>query len=158
VVSTGILAGLALAGCGNSTKAAKSQLVIGPGFRFSAPAGWRVTQAAGRASAARDAELVQVVAFKLVKPYRDSLFDKVTTELDARMATIVQETGGQLDGSSTVSPAGIRSHSYRVVAADHVDEYTFVLRRAKEYLLLCRRNESSSTSFCAQLVQSFAID
>jgi hypothetical protein len=39
-----------------------------------------------------------------------------------------------------------------------VDEYTFVLRRAKEYQLLCRRNESSSPSFCSQLVQSFAID
>jgi hypothetical protein len=157
VVSTGILAVLVLTGCGKATKAEKSQLVIGPGFRFSAPAGWQVTQGGGRASAQQGAELVQVVTFKLVKPYRDSLFDKVTTELDARMATIAQETGGKLDGTSTVSPAGIRSHSYRVNVADHVDEYTFVLRRAKEYQLLCRRDESSSTSFCSQLVHSFAI-
>ena len=158
VVSACILAGLALAGCGNSTEAGKSQLVIGSGFRFSAPAGWRISQGAGRVSAQQGAELVQVATFKLVKPYRDSLFEKVTTELDARMAAIVQETGGKLDGSSTVSPAGIRSHSYRVNVADHVDEYTFVLRRAREYQLLCRRDASSSSSFCTQLVRSFAID
>jgi hypothetical protein len=115
-----------------------------------------VARGAGRAAARHDSELVQVVTFKLVRPYNDKLFGAVERELAARMATIAQQTGGTLAGQSTVSPGGVRSHSYRVEVGDHVDEYTFLLRDSKEYQLLCRRMSSSSDGVCKQLLDTFS--
>ena len=152
-----ILAGPALAGCGSSSSGGKSQAVAGPGFTFAAPAGWQVTHGDGRASAQHGSDLVQVVTFKLVKPYSGSLFDAVETELNQRMDEIAQETGGKVVGRRVVTPAGIRSHSYRVDDGDHVDEYTFVLRSSKEYQLLCRRDSSSSNANCKRLIATFKI-
>jgi len=146
-----------VSGCGSSSHPPAAQTVQGPGFTFSAPAGWQLSHGAGRASATHGAELVQVVTFKLVRPYSDKLFAAVEKELTARMRAIVQQTDGKLVSATTVSPAGIRSHSYRVEVGDHVDEYIFVLRGSREYQLLCRRSSSSSTDFCGQLVKTFAV-
>jgi hypothetical protein len=50
----------------------------------------------------------------------------------------------------------VRSHAYDVTAGARIDEYTFVLSGKREYLLLCRRTSSAGSTFCAQLVKSFA--
>lgn len=149
------LAVLILAGCGGSPSG-KSQIVSGNGFRFGAPAGWRVQGHKNQVTASQGPELVEVSTFPLIKTYTDALFDKVTTELDARMSTVAKQAGGTMSPGGTVTAAGIRSHSYRIAAGGHVDEYTFVLRGRREFQLLCRRNASSSGSFCKQLVTSFA--
>jgi hypothetical protein len=99
--------------------------------------------------------MVQVAAFPLVKEYDPALFDKVASELALRMQEIAQRTGGTVTKVETVTPAGIKSHSYHVKVGDHVDQYTFVLRGKREYQLLCRRRSSSSDAVCRRLISSF---
>jgi hypothetical protein len=147
-----------LTGCGGSgAKQPTTQTVSGPGFSFDAPAGWDVAAGKDRASASRDDELLQVVRFPLLKPYSTALFGKVDVELRARMQQLAAQTGGKVTGSSTVTVAGIRSHSYAVTVSDHVDEYTFVLRGMREYQLLCRRKSSSPEDACRALITSFRL-
>ena len=147
---------LILAGCGGSSEPkAKFESVGGKGFRFQAPVGWTVKAVPSGIGASSDSELVQVATFLLVRAYDPALFDKVAGELAVRMQAIAKQTGGTLGKAETVTPGGIRSHSYRVDVGDHVDQYTFVLRGKREYQLLCRRRSSSSDAFCKQLIASF---
>ena len=127
----------------------------GPGFTFSAPAGWQIAVGKQRAAASHDDQLVQVAQFPLLKPYTAALFGKVDAELRTRMKQLAAQTGGTVSGSATVTAAGIRSHSYDVTVGDHVDEHTFVLHGMREYQLLCRRKSSAADDACRQLVSSF---
>lgn len=152
------MATLILSACGGSSghKAQESWTTLsGGGFHFRAPKGWSAKSQQKVAQATRNGELVQVSTFPLVKPYTDALFTKVDRELHARMQTLAQQTGGTVTGQRTVTAAGIKSHAYDLTVADHVDEYTFVLRGKREYLLLCRRKAKGDRSFCEQLVTSF---
>jgi len=152
-----LIAVLILAGCGGSSEPkAHYQPVVGAGFSFAAPAGWRIDHAVGRTSASSDSQLVQVATFPLVHPYTDSLFGAVEHELALRMKAVAQQTGGVLEGTRVVSAGGIRSHVYDMKVGDHVDAYTFVLRGDREYQLLCRRRSSASDAFCKHLITSFA--
>jgi hypothetical protein len=152
-----LLAITILAGCGGSGGGKPTQQVIGPGFSFGAPGGWRVVRSGQRVSAGSGSDLVQVARFRLLKPYSDSLFQKVRKELDVRMAAVAEQTSGRLAGSSVVTAAGVRSHSYSVKADGRVDEYTFVLRGMREYQLLCRRSASHDDKNCRLLVRTFRI-
>jgi hypothetical protein len=149
---------LILAGCGGSRTAnAPPQRVAGTGFAFRAPAGWQVQRGHHLVLAKRDSELVQVSTFPLQRLYTPALFGKVTKELSARVSQVAAQTGGSVTGRSVVTAAGIRSHRYLVTVGDHVDEYTFVLRGKREYLLLCRRRTSHDQAPCDQLIRSFAL-
>jgi hypothetical protein len=151
-----LLATLILAACGGSgAPKVQQQVVSGPGFRFEAPAGWRVEHAPRQAWAWQDSELVKVATFSLLKPYSPALFQRVDRELTARMRQVAAQTGGTVSRAKTVTAGGIRSHAYDVKVGDHVDEYTFVLRDMHEYQLLCRRKSSHSDAACAQLIASF---
>jgi hypothetical protein len=150
---------LILAGCGGSSEPAKQATpmrVTGPGFSFRAPGGWQVQRSDGKVGASQDSELVQVASFRLLKPYRTTLFDRVEGELSTRMRQLAQQTGGAVSAPRTVTADGVRSHSYTVTVGDHVDEYTFVLRGRREYQLLCRRKASHGDDACRQLLTSFA--
>jgi len=130
--------------------------VSGPGFRFEAPAGWKVERAKARVSASNDAELVQVATFPLLKAYDATLFDKVARELRVRMREIAGQTKGTLSGERTVQAGGVRSHAYDVTVGEQVDEYTFVLAGKREYLLLCRRpSDDDASDVCLRLAGSF---
>jgi len=133
----------------------QQQVVSGPGFRFAAPAAWRVARTGRAVSASQDSELVQVSTFRLVKPYTPKLFDRVEGELSARMREVAAATGGKVTASKTVTAGGIRSHAYDVTVGDHVDQYTFVLRGMREYQLLCRRLSAHGTEACDALIASF---
>ena len=150
-----LLTTLILAGCGGSS-APKAHIVAGSGFRFEAPVGWKVERTSRQVSATHGSDLVQVATFPLLKPYRPALFARVATELATRMDQVAKQVSGTVSGSRTVNPAGIRSHSYDVRAGDAVDQYTFVLRGLREYLLLCRRRSSGSGAACRQLITGFA--
>jgi hypothetical protein len=151
-----LLATLILAGCGGSS-APKAQIVAGPGFRFAAPAGWKVERTPRQVSATHESELVRVATFSLLKPYSSALFDRVARELSARMNEVAKQVKGTVSAGRTVTAGGIRSHSYDVQVGDHVDQYTFVLRGMREYQLLCRRASSGSDAACKQLIASFAV-
>jgi hypothetical protein len=146
---------LILAGCGGSAHA-KPMTVRGHGFSFNAPTGWRVTTSARTAIAAHDSELLQVSTFPLLRPYTDSLFDKVKKELDVRMTAVAKDAGGAVTGTRTVTALGARAHAYDVASGSDVLEYTFVLRGKREYELLCRRPSSKGDGNCKGLVTSFS--
>jgi hypothetical protein len=148
---------LILAGCGGSSEPVKPPTrVAGPGFSFRAPGGWQVQRSDGKVGAVQDSELVQVASFRLLKPYRSALFNRVEGELSTRMRQLARQTGGIVSAPRTVTTGGVRSHSYTVTVGDHVDEYTFVLRGRREYQLLCRRKASHGGDVCRQLLTSFA--
>ena len=131
------------------------QAVAGPGFRFTAPDGWKVTHTQNGVTAADGGSLVEVSTFPLARPYSDTLFAAVEKELKARMDTLVQDGGGTLSPGKPVTVAGIRSHSYRIASDGMVDDYVFVLRGKREYQLLCRRKASDSDDHCRLLLTSF---
>ncbi len=151
-----VAAVLILAGCGGSG-AANAQFVSGPGFRFTAPGGWKIVRAQRQVSATHGSDLVQVATFPLLKPYSAALFQPVAKELTARMSQVAQQSHGSVSGTSTVTAGGIRSHSYTVRVGDHVDEYTFVLRGLREVQLLCRRDAKSSDAACKQLIDGLVL-
>jgi predicted Zn-dependent protease len=151
-----LLAALILAGCGGSSEPkAQSQVVRGHGFSFSAPAGWRIQHSTQGSAASRGSELVQVSTFPLARLYTASLFTRVAHELGLRMKTIAQETGGKVTDMKTVTAGGVKSHRFDVTVDGHIDQYTFVLIRKREYQLLCRVKTSSSSAFCSDLLTSF---
>jgi len=145
---------LILAGCGGSAHE-QVHVVHGPGFRFEAPAGWRVSARGPSVRATQDSQLVQVTIFPLLKPYNDGLFAKVSRELDARMQGVARQLHGTVGASRAVTAGGIRSHSYDVATGGDVVEYTFVLRGRREYQLVCRRPAKGSDDACAGLLRSF---
>ncbi len=151
---------LILSACGGSARhqapASAWQTVAGAGFRFQAPKGWKVESGPKRATAGDGADLVQVSTFPLVRAYSDALFGKVELELRARMDELARQSGAQVVGEKTVTANGARAHMYALTTADHVDEYTFVLRGKREYQLLCRRAAGKQADYCARLVTSFA--
>jgi hypothetical protein len=150
-----LLATFILAGCGGSAQD-KVQVVRGNGFRFEAPAGWRVTTTRTTATASHDGEISGVSVFPLVKPYSEGLFEQVTRELGATMRKVAKQLDGTVSGPRTVTSGGIRSHSYDVAAGKSIVEYTFVLRGMREYELLCRRTTSGGDAVCKQLLTTFA--
>ncbi len=154
-----LVAALILAGCGGSHQENQpaAQVVTGQGFHFSAPAGWQVQRGSGRVGATHGSELVQVATFPLVHPYAPALFAKVARELAVRMRSVAEQTGGKVTDASTVTVDGMRAHSYRVAAGDHVDRYAFALRGKREYQLLCRRRSGGSESACDLLLRSFRV-
>jgi hypothetical protein len=150
-----VLVPLILAGCGGSSVAKAPQHLAGPGFSFEAPSGWSVSRKPRQVAASHGSDLVEVTRFALVNAYDPSLFGRVAPELETRMKAVAHESGGTLAGTSTVTAAGIRSHSYRVENGDGLDTYTFVLRGLREYQLLCRRKSSASDATCARLIATF---
>ena len=149
---------LFLAGCGSSPKKVEAPLrVSGQGFHFSAPAGWPVRRAGSQVTVGSGSALVQVSTFPLVKAYDPSLFTAVAGELAVRMRALAAGEKGRVDGTSTVVVAGIRAHVWRIAVGDHVDEYTFVLTRRREFQLLCRRLPHGDDAPCLQLVQTFVL-
>jgi FPC/CPF motif-containing protein YcgG len=73
------------------------------------------------------------------------------------MNQVAKQVGGTVSAHRAVTAAGIRSWSYDVSDGGDIDQYTFVLRGPREYLLLCRRHSSSSTAACEQLISGFQL-
>ena len=147
---------LILAGCGGSSEPkVQTQVVRGHGFSFSAPAGWHIQHSSQGSAASQGSELVQVSTFPLVRRYTASLFARVAHELDLRMKTIAQETGGKVTGRQTVTAGGrevapLRRDGRRPRRPVHVRA-----DRKREYQLLCRYRTSSTDAFCSDLLTSF---
>src|SRR4051794_12893094 len=93
---------LILAGCGGSSEP-KAQVVRGPGFRFEAPAGWKVERTKRQVTATHGSERIQVATFPLLKPYRAALYDLVAKELRARMSQVATQVHGTVAGTKTVT-------------------------------------------------------
>ncbi len=132
--------------------------MTGDGFRFAAPTGWTVRQTDSRLSASRGGvALVEVQRFRLVRPYRSTLFTAAARELDRVTAEIARELHGQVAAGTTVQVAGMAARSYRVAYGKLVEEITFLLDERREYELLCRRAATAGEGLCARFLSSFAL-
>src|SRR5262245_35998873 len=142
IVASGIT--LCLTSCGGSGSSTQERLVDGNGFTFMAPASWDETRRATMitVSPSRDApELVGVSIFRLVKPYRRSLFRRVVPELDGVATKLAGELGGHVTFRRTVTVDGQKGRQYEltyVLKGDRLQQtITFVLQDQREYQLMC---------------------
>ena len=112
-----------------------------------------MTTTGSRVVAKDGSSFVQVATFPLVHPYTDSLFARVQTELQTRMADVAAQAHGVVTSHNVVDVDGNRSHSYVVTIGKRADRYTFVLRGKREFLLVC----SADDAVCDELAASFVV-
>jgi hypothetical protein len=135
----------ASAGCGGGGGDETLQAVGGPGFGFSAPAGWEV-ELRGRSSSAVPetgaTELVSVRVFRLARPYRPALWPSVEPELDRVAADLARRLGGRIESSAVVVVDGRRAKRYDISyerdGTEVVERTAFVLQGRREFQLVCR--------------------
>jgi len=148
---------LVLAGCGGGG-AGGWQTLSGDGFRFGAPPDWIGTQTSGGLAAAHGPiDRVQVQKFRLVKPYRSTLFAAAGRELDRVTAQVARQLHGHVTAGTTIEVAKMDARSYRVTYGKLVEEITYVLDGREEYELLCRRAASAGDDVCSRFLRSFAL-
>ena len=157
----------ALAACGGGGGGEEPQVVRGPGFTFSAPAGWDV-EVRRRAASARPsgdaAELVSVTVFRLARPYRPELWETVEPELDRVAAALAEELGGRLVASATVVVDGRRAKRFDIrydrAGNEVVERTAFVLEGRRELQLVCRygaEGESEARRACELLFSTLSV-
>jgi hypothetical protein len=101
---------------------------------------------------------VEVLRFRLQKPYRSSRFAAASRELDGVIAKVASQLKGRVASRSTVQLAGRRARSYQVdYGGDKVEQIAFVLDDRTEYQLLCRRKSSEPSLPCRGLFSSFRL-
>lgn len=131
----------------------------GDGYRFDAPAGWKVTRTARIISAAEGDELVSVTVFPLAKPFRVELWEKAVPELDRVAGQLAAELGGRVAVSETSTLASRRARSYEIEYTTGgkplVERIGFVLVGKREYQLLCRY--AGDDDACAAFMLSFTL-
>jgi hypothetical protein len=150
-----LAAAVILAGCGGGGGGGgDTRIVRGDGFRFEAPADWKVT---GAAATHGSVDRVEVMTFRLVKPYRPELFDAAARELDGVAVRLAEQLHGKVAARSTVTAAGGKARSYRIDYDGKSTHVTFVLGGRREYQLLCRRPSDGDDAACRLLVRSFRL-
>jgi len=141
--------------------------VNGPGFRFEAPASWRV-QRTKRGVEARPESgsdtFDSATTFDLRKPYDPSHFDEAARELDAVAAKLARNAHGELTSSETATVAGRKIRAYRFTAhpasgGDYEDRIGFLLSDGVEVQLLCQHpaGEDDPDGACGLLFDTFRL-
>jgi hypothetical protein len=146
-----------LAGCGGAD-AESTQTVQGTGYRFEAPAGWKVSRTKSLSAATSgDVRRVEVRTFRLSRPYEERLFDAARRELDGVIVRIATQLDGHVTSRRTVDVDGRRARSYTIDYDGRTQEITFVLRGREEHQLSCRRSTDGSREPCRMLVDTFTL-
>ncbi len=157
---------VAACGLASSPQRASTQIVEGPGFRFSTPASWRVRRSSG-AVAARSprvaAALVSAAVYRLARPYTPDRFAEAARELDAVAARLARAAGGHVVAGETTTAAGRKIRAYRFTLRDDAGRHLvgrvgFVLAGKREVQLLCQAPAGAGDpdEACALLFSSFA--
>jgi hypothetical protein len=145
-----------LSACGGAThrKADSTRILRGTGFKFSVPAGWRTTSAAGVVAARRGSAAVSVRTFTLIKRYDPARFAAAARELDGIAAKLASEAGTKLADSRTTVVGGEKIRTYTYGAT----KIGFYLVGRREYQLLCRLGPGGADKdgACALLFASFS--
>lgn len=161
----------AAAGCGGGggahrteTRAVQGQQVRGAGYRFTAPAGWRVSRA-GTGTIARAPSgpaLVSVAVLTLRRRYRPAQFAQAATALDHVTSVLAGRLRGRVIARRSLVVAGISSRQYDLAYSRRgtglIDRITYVLHGLTEYELLCRwPAKRAQTRACALLTATFRL-
>jgi hypothetical protein len=147
-----LLGAAAVAGCGGSHRTGYVR-VDGPGYTFSAPAGWRVKRTPATVSATSGDRVVSVTVFQLARPFRAGVLAEARRELDRVVGQLAAKEHGRLTDSHDV-PDG-RRYAIALDGGKRVQEITFRLAGNHEYQLLCTRRRGDDGSVCARLALSF---
>ena len=146
-----------LAGCGGGGNATWQE-IRGNGFRFDAPAGW---SASGTAASDGEVDRVEVVPYRLVRPYARARRTATFRELDGVVARLATQMKGTVTSRSSLDlearPQGRDARAYTIAYDGKIEEITFVLDARREYELLCRRQAGGDDSACRRLVSSFRL-
>lgn len=156
------------ASCGSSSPRKQATAAVrGPGFRFSAPASWRVRHTAASVvaeSRADPAARVSAVVYRLAKTYTPDRFAQAAKELDGVARTLAQDAGGSVTDAETTAVAGLRIRAYRFTARApqgrrYDDRVGFVLDGKREVQLLCQAPSGAGDpdGACALLFRSFTL-
>jgi hypothetical protein len=158
--------------CGSSAKtSARSSgatlIVRGPGFRFSAPVGWRVRHTPTSAVAQSPDQppaIVSAAVYRLGKAYAPDDFGAAASELDGVAAKLARAVGGKLTARETTTVSGRKIRAYRFTAQPngtgaYADRVGFVLFGKREIQLLCQAPAGAGDpgGACALLFASFEL-
>lgn len=124
-------------------------MVRGPGYSFSAPAGWKTSRALRAVTVRNGKSRVSVTTYTLQKPYSPALFAAASKELDGVAARLAAAAGTAITVKETVDVAGQKIRAYRFGAM----RIGFVLVGKQEYQLLCE----NAGDACALLFKSFSV-
>jgi hypothetical protein len=103
-------------------------------------------------------DLMEVLRFRLEKPYRVARFAAVARELDNDVSQLARQGSARVTSRATVSLAGRKARSYRLqYGKQKIEEIAFVLEGTNEYQLLCRRAPSASDTSCRAFFASFTL-
>jgi hypothetical protein len=144
---------LILAGCGGGGST-NWQQVQGNGFRFNAPVGWTVD---GAAATNGSVDRVEVLLFRLVRPYDRSKRAAAARELDRNASALAKQLKGSVSSERWVEAGGLDARSYTISYDGKVAEITFALDGRREYQLLCRRTAGGDDAPCVELLRSFHV-
>jgi len=144
---------LILTGCGGAGNS-NWQQVQGSGFRFQAPAGWKVV---GVTASNGPVDRVQVNEFRLVHAYVHAKQAGAAKELDGVAVRLAQQLKGKVTSRGTLEVNGLDARTYAIVHKGLAEQFTFVLRGQHEYELLCRRAAGADDAACRELVSSFRV-
>jgi hypothetical protein len=148
-----LVGALILAGCGGGGNS-NWQQVRGHGFGYSAPAAWTVS---GAAATSGPVDRVEVLVFRLVRPYDPAQRALTVLELDRVASRIAAQLKGSVSSKRSLEVAGLDARSYTIAFAGKTEEITFVLDGQREYQLLCRRPAGASDEPCVELLDSFQL-
>ena len=144
-----------LAACGASGKhAGPAQVVAGPGFTYTAPAGWKVRRTRFSTTAASGVHAVFVTVFTLRRHYVQAQFHRAVGELDGTAKRLAADSQGKLTESVTTTIAGRKARAYRYTTTTHDSRVAFVLAGRHEYELFCRDAKDPA---CPLLFSSFSL-
>jgi hypothetical protein len=140
-----------LSACGGGTKThpVSTRVVLGRGFSFSAPVGWKTSRTPRAVTVQGAGSRVSVTTYTLQKPYIPALFAAAAKELDRVAAKLAAAAGTALTEKQTVDVAGERVRAYRFGSM----RIGFVLRGKQEYQLLC----DNVGDACALLFKTFTV-
>jgi len=144
---------LILAGCGGGGNT-NWQQVQGNGFSFNAPADWTVD---GATATNGDVDRVEVIVFRLQRPYEQAKRAAVARELDRNASQLATQLKGSVTSKRWAQAGGLDARSYTIGFDGKTEEITFALDDLREYQLLCRRGASADAAPCTELLRSFRV-
>jgi hypothetical protein len=156
------LAALAVvaAGCGGGAKTTQTQVVRGAGFRFQTPVGWQIKRTSHVVTSSKpgsDTDLVSVSRYRLPNA-------PTAGEIDAAAQQLATMLHGRVTDTRVETVAGRPARSYELAYERNGQKLelrlVFVLRRLREFQLLCRLAQPSAdetSAACDLLKASFRI-